>query len=151
MTAERFRILALESTCRSSTISPSVSVPSCRCRDIHTAESSIAASCFTRTFFRVMRFAPWASVTVMIMASFQASSRRQARRRKERLQHRTMKNDVHEQDEKNEQHGTHVSIIPKWRTPRPNSVSVAAWQTMRNLTAGGIFPVQTMTAVPIPV
>ena len=30
-------------------------------------KSSIAASCLTRTFFPVIRRAPWASVTVMII------------------------------------------------------------------------------------
>ena len=59
---------------------------------------------------------------------------------KERLQHRTMKNDVHEQDEKNEQHGypcehhpevAHATAELRLRWPHG--------QTMRNLTAGGIF------------
>src|ERR1022692_4098359 len=128
--------LPWKSTCRSSTISPSVSVPVLSVQRISTLpKSSIADSCLTRTFFLVIRLAPWASVTVMIMGIISGviptasatekrkdsstgrwkmmfTSRtkrtstidRKSDGEKERLQHRTMENDVHQQDEKDKHH-----------------------------------------------
>ena len=143
-----------KSTCRSSTISPSVSVPVLSVQRISTLpKSSIADSCLTSTFFFVIRFAPWASVTVMIMGIISGviptASATEKRNDSSTGRWKMM---FTSRTNRTSNMVTHVSIIPKWRMPRPNSVSGGRIARRFAISPQAVsFPVQTMTAVPIPV
>ena len=142
------------STCRSSTISPSVSVPVLSLQRISTLpKSSMAASCLTRTFFLVIRRAPWASVTVMIIGIISGviptASATEKRNDSSSGRWKTM---LTSRTNSTSSMITRVIISPKWRMPRPNSVSggriAKRWAIAPKAVS---LPVQTMTAVPIPV
>ena len=142
------------STCRSSTISPSVSVPVLSLQRIVTLpKSSMAASCLTRTFFFVIRLAPWANVTVMIIgiisgviptASATENRNDSSNGRWSRM--------FTSRTNSTSAMITRVIISPKWRMPRPNSVSGGRAANRWAISPNAVYlPVETITAVPIPV
>ena len=103
-------------------------------------KSSMAASCLTRTFFFVIRRAPWASVTVMIIGIISGviptASATEKRNDSSSGRWKTM---LTSRTNSTSSMITRVIISPKWRMPRPNSVSGGRMrQALGDLAEGGI-------------
>ena len=104
-------------------------------------KSSIAESCLTRTFFLVIRRAPCASVTVMIIGIISGviptASATEKRKDSSSGRWKTM---FTSRTKSTSSMITRVIISPKWRMPRPNSVSGGRMaRPLGDLAEGGVF------------
>ena len=142
------------STCRSSAISPSVRVPVLSLHRISTLpKSSMAVSCLTRTFFLAIRRAPCASEIVMIIGIISGViPTASATENKNDSSSGRCKTMFTSRTKSTNSIITRVIINPKWRMPRPNSVSGGRMASRWAMAPKAVsLPVRTMTAVPIPV
>ena len=116
-------------------------------------KSSMAESCLTRTFFLAIRRAPCASVIVMIIGIISGViPTASATENKNDSSSGRCKTMFTSRTKSTSSMITRVIISPKWRMPRPNSVSGGRVASRWAISPKAVFlPVRTMTAVPIPV